>query len=159
MKKLVMILAAVAWIIGCTPAKVTDTAINAAAETLDFGDQSSSTLTTKAWEALDDRDYPALFAYTNKVIELYGEEGKKMNAGLTDFAPMDKAFDYWALNDVGTSLFIQAEAYVAMKMYPEAARSTGLWPRITSTPSAGTQKAGSGVQPGALDKKQRNTNT
>ena len=92
-------------------------------ETPDFGDFSSETLTVKAWKALAARDYPKLFAYTQKCVELYGEEGKKMNAELTDFEPPETAAKKWALNDVGTSLFIMAKAYEELKMYPDAVKA------------------------------------
>lgn len=78
-----------------------------------FGDYRSVTLTTKAWKALEAGDLDAVLAYTNKCIELYGAEAKKMQNGLTGY-PTGKdedIFKYWALNDVATSLFIQGEAY------------------------------------------------
>lgn len=79
---------------------------------LDFGDYTSSTLTTKAWKALENKDLDAVMAYTNKVFDLYGKKAEEMQQGLTDypFESNEKIFSYWALNDVGTSLYIQAEA-------------------------------------------------
>jgi tetratricopeptide (TPR) repeat protein len=103
--------------------QVTDASIEAAAAKLDFGDFKSSTLTTKAWKALDDEDYVAAIAYTRVVIERYGEEGRRMNASLSGFASSSEAHDYWALNDVGTSLFIAGRAYAELKMYEEAAQA------------------------------------
>jgi len=123
MKKLIMILAVTVWIIGCTPAKVSDAEVQATAKELDFGDYSSSTMTTKAWEAWLDKDYPSVLAYTKKVVELYGEEGKQMNAEMTGYEPFDTVHDKWALNDVGTSLWIMGDVYVTMKMYPEASQT------------------------------------
>lgn len=83
---------------------------------LDFGDYTSSTMTTQAWKALGNNDTDGVMAYTNKVIELYADNAKTMQESLTDY-PWDekdklkeKVFSYWALNDVGTSLFIQGEA-------------------------------------------------
>ena len=88
----------------------------------DFGDPRSSVLTTKAWEALDKGDIEAVLAYTNKCIELYAEQAKKMQASLTAYptGKNDEIFAYWALNDVATSLFIQGEAYRRAKMMDEA---------------------------------------
>ncbi|MCX5680942.1 MAG: hypothetical protein NT079_01435, partial [Candidatus Omnitrophica bacterium] len=40
----------------------------------DFGDSRSSTLTSKAWDALKAGDTEAVTAYTNKCIELYGAQ-------------------------------------------------------------------------------------
>jgi len=87
-----------------------------------FGDYRSVTLNTKAWEALAKDDIEAVLAYTNKCIELYGEQAKKMQASLTGYVtgPNDLVFQQWALNDVATSLFIQGEAYRKANMKDEA---------------------------------------
>ncbi len=103
------------------PTKVTEETITATAAQLDFGDYTSSTLTTKAWEALDEKNYPAVLAYTRECVRRYGEEGRKMNAGMSGFAPEKLAADKWALNDVGTSLYIMGSAYAELEMYAEAA--------------------------------------
>jgi len=110
-------------VIGCGATTITDANIDAAAATLDFGDFSSATLTAGAWKARADKDYPALFAYTRECIRRYGEEGKRMNAEMTGFAPSDQVFEKWALNDVGTCLFIMGHAYADLKMYGEAAQA------------------------------------
>lgn len=88
----------------------------------DFGDYRSVTLATKAWEALDKGDIEAVLVYTNKCIELYGEQARTMQASLKDYVTgTDKEiFSYWALNDVATCLFIQAEAYRKANMMDEA---------------------------------------
>ena len=88
----------------------------------DFGDYRSVTLATKAWDVLAKGDVEAVLAYTNKCIELYGEQAKKMQASLKDYATgtNDQIFSYWALNDVATCLFIQGEAYRKAKMNDEA---------------------------------------
>lgn len=79
----------------------------------DFGDYTSSFLTTQAWKALLADDLDAVNAYTNKVIELYAGKAKQMQESMTEYAweSKDKIFSFWALNDVGTSLFIKGEAY------------------------------------------------
>ena len=78
-----------------------------------FGDHKSSTLTTKAWQALAQKNIEAVLVYTNKCIEMYAAEASKMHASLTAYPSGDpqEVFSYWALNDVGTCLFIQGEAY------------------------------------------------
>ena len=78
-----------------------------------FGDYRSETLATKAWGVLKDGDLEAVLAYTNKCIELYADQAKKMQSSLTAYptGSNDQIFAYWALNDVATSLFIQGEAY------------------------------------------------
>jgi len=81
--------------------------------TIDFGDSKSSTLVVKAWDALAKNDLDSVNAYVNKCLEAYGEEAKKMQASLTEFPweSKEQIFTFWALNDVGTALFIQGEAY------------------------------------------------
>jgi len=92
------------------------------ASAYNFGDYRSVTLTTKAWEALNAGDIEAVLAYTNKCKELYGEQAKKMQAALTDYAKgtNEEIFKNWALNDIATCLFIQGEAYRKAKMNDEA---------------------------------------
>jgi hypothetical protein len=81
----------------------------AVAHAQDFGDHSSATLTKKAWEALAAGDADHVLAYTSKCRELYAAEAKKQQASLTEFAPAEKAHDSWALNDVGTCMFIEGQ--------------------------------------------------
>ena len=77
----------------------------------DFGDHSSATLTKKAWEALAAGQDDMVLAYTAKCRELYEAEAKTQQAGLTEFAAAEKAHDFWALNDVGTCLFIEGQVH------------------------------------------------
>ncbi len=79
----------------------------------DFGDYTSSFLTTQAWKALQADNLETVNVYTNKVLELYASKAKQMQESMTEYAweSKDKIFSFWALNDVGTSLFIKAEAY------------------------------------------------
>jgi tetratricopeptide (TPR) repeat protein len=79
---------------------------------LDFGDYTSSFMTVQAWKSLDAKDYESVKVYTNKVIEMYSDQARKMQSGLMEYPweSKEKIFSYWALNDVGTSLFIKAEA-------------------------------------------------
>ncbi len=88
----------------------------------DFGDYRSVTLITRAWAALEKGDIEAVLAFTNKCIEFYGEQAKKMQASLTGYVTGSNQdiFNYWALNDVATGLFIQGEAYRKAKMNDEA---------------------------------------
>ena len=79
----------------------------------DFGDFTSQTLTTKAWEALKQADHTTAEAYATKCIELYEPKALEQSAGLTDFATKDEAFSYWALNDVATCYFIVGQVRMA----------------------------------------------
>ena len=85
----------------------------AAGVSWDFGDYSSSTLIQKAWAALAANDLKGVEAYVNKTLELYALKAKDMQASLKEYPweSKEKTFSYWALNDVGTGLFILGEAY------------------------------------------------
>lgn len=93
-----------------------------AAYAYNFGDYRSETMVTKAWGALGQGDIEAVLAYTNKTIELYAAEAKKMQAGLTGYVKGENkdVFALWALNDVATALYIQGEAYRKANMIEEA---------------------------------------
>jgi len=91
-------------------------------EAYNFGDFRSETLTTKAWGAMSDGDLEAVLAYTNKCIELYADQARKMQNSLNEYpeGSSDQVFGYWALNDIATSLFIQGEAYRKAEKKDEA---------------------------------------
>ena len=80
---------------------------------LDYGDYSSAQLVQKAWAALTANDINAVTAYVNKTLELYSAKAKEMQASLKEYPyeSKEKTFSYWALNDVGTALFVLGEAY------------------------------------------------
>ncbi|MFK8014080.1 MAG: beta-glucanase precursor [Gammaproteobacteria bacterium] len=120
MKRIGLLLTLALFASGCTTTTVTEQDIRAVAQSLDYGDSTSATLVNKAWTAAKGKDYPELFAYTNRCVELYGDEGRKMNAALTGFEPEPTAAKLWALNDVGTCLYIMAKAYVELEKYPQA---------------------------------------
>lgn len=92
------------------------------AHAYNFGDYRSETLVTRSWEALAQGDIEAVLAYTNKVMELYSAEAKKMQEGVTAYVSGEKeqVFALWALNDVSTALFVQGEAYRKANMVEEA---------------------------------------
>ncbi len=80
---------------------------------LDFGDYSSAYLTDQAWKALGSQDLEGVVIYTDKVMELYANQAQEMQNSLTEYAweSKEKIFSLWALNDVGTALFIRGEAF------------------------------------------------
>lgn len=113
MRKVLIIGAAILCVaLGAGRAMAQDAAV-AVEPSYNFGDFKSSTLTTKAWGALNSKDLRGVLAYTNKCVELYAENARVMQAELKDFPAGDdqKIFSFWALNDVATSLYIQGEAY------------------------------------------------
>ncbi len=87
---------------------------------IDFGDYTSQTLTTRAWQALDAGSYDEVLVYTRKCIQLYGKTAIDMQTKLDSYLPKDNAFDVWALNDVGTCHFIMGEAYLGKKEFKRA---------------------------------------
>ena len=79
---------------------------------LDYGDFSSATLTGKAWSEMGSQNYEAALGYIAKCLELYEAQAKTMQAGLSDYppnTPPEETSKFWALNDVGTCLFIRGE--------------------------------------------------
>ena len=87
----------------------------------DFGDFSSATLTGKAWNAYGAGELELALKYTAKCKEMYMEEAKKQQASLDAFpVGEEKTHTYWALNDVGTCLFIKGQVYEKQKKTKEA---------------------------------------
>jgi len=83
--------------------------------TRDYGDHQSSTLTGKAWEALNQGDLDGALDYVSKCISMYEAEAKTMQASLSSFPanePKEETLRFWALNDVGTCYFIRGEILV-----------------------------------------------
>jgi len=84
-----------------------------AAPAYDFGDQSSSVITGKAWDALGANDLAAVRAYAGRCIELYESAALAQQAALKAPVPTadkEAVFANWALNDVGTCYFILGQA-------------------------------------------------
>ncbi|MBZ0166144.1 MAG: beta-glucanase precursor [Candidatus Omnitrophica bacterium] len=98
------------------------TATTALAKEYQFGDHKSSTLTGKAWQAFNAENYEDAIVYAKKCVELYQEPAAEMQAGLDEFVEgtNEEIFAYWALNDVATSLFIQAKSLLALEKTDEA---------------------------------------
>lgn len=84
------------------------------ARVIDFGDHRSATLVAKAWQAFEARDHEAVAAYAGRCRELYFDEAVRQQAALSAPIPAtetERIAAQWALNDVGTCLYIQAQAY------------------------------------------------
>ena len=105
MRKSVMFVA-ILLLTWCIPSMAQEQPVN-------FGDYTSQTLITKAWAALAQKDVKLVETYVNKTVELYGPKAKEMQGSMKEYAweSNKKIFSYWALNDVGTGLFILGEAY------------------------------------------------
>jgi tetratricopeptide (TPR) repeat protein len=87
---------------------------------IDFGDGSSATLTGKAWEALNQKDFKNTAIFAQKCIDSFEKDAKKQQASLQTFASKDDAHKYWALNDVAISYFILGNMYTEQKNYQKA---------------------------------------
>jgi len=97
----------------------------AAVPQVDFGDFSSNKLMQKAWGSLSAKDYYRAILYANKIVELYAGAASQMQASLSAYptGTNDQVFQYWALNDVGTALFVLGEAYRKSGKKEEAIQS------------------------------------
>ncbi|RYD24184.1 MAG: beta-glucanase precursor [Verrucomicrobiaceae bacterium] len=90
---------------------------------LDFGDHSSSTLTSKAWDAFNAKNQPAAQGYAKKCIELYQAKAVEMQKAIAP-APLtvkEEIQKSWALNDVGTSYFVLGQSLAAEGKAKDAA--------------------------------------
>jgi hypothetical protein len=92
---------------------------------LDFGDESSSTLTTKAWESLTAKKFDDTITFAKKCISMYEKDALAMQAELTEPVAGDKeeVLSKWALNDVGTCYFILGQAYEKQEKGSEALKT------------------------------------
>ena len=70
------------------------------------GDSASHILASRAWESLAEGDYPAARSQIERCRKLYEAKAKEMQASLTSLPGPENAASYWALNDVGTCIFI-----------------------------------------------------
>ncbi|MFC1509403.1 glycoside hydrolase family 2 TIM barrel-domain containing protein [Candidatus Omnitrophota bacterium] len=84
---------------------------------------SPKDLIIRAWEAWGAKEYERTFDYTNKCIELYEELARAEQLSLSSFPSTEAMAQYKALNAVGTSFFIQGEAYLSQGKIDEAKKS------------------------------------
>jgi tetratricopeptide (TPR) repeat protein len=69
-------------------------------------ESGSAALTSQAWEALAAKDYATAKARITRCRDLYEAKAKEMQETLSVVPGPDTAREFWALNDVGTCLFI-----------------------------------------------------
>lgn len=69
-------------------------------------EDSSSALANKAWESFERKDYVASRAAIERCRSLYGAQAAEMQSKLTALPDKENAHEQWALNDVGTSIFV-----------------------------------------------------
>lgn len=72
---------------------------------------TSQALTTRAWKSLGTGDLEDALEATATCRELFAAEATSQQAALEDFLPPEKGHDAWALNDVGTCLFIEGQVH------------------------------------------------
>ena len=70
---------------------------------------SSSYFTSKAWEYYEEENYKKSLSVIEECIKLHMNEALNQQQSLNSLPKGDKAHDYWALNDVGTCLYIKSE--------------------------------------------------
>ena len=73
----------------------------------------SSIFTTRAWNALEEKNWNEVIKITDECIDQFINEAKKQQATLNEL-PTDNVSEYWALNDVGTCYYIKCEALAMM---------------------------------------------
>lgn len=98
---------------------------------LDFGDMSSLAIVRRMWKSLGTNNIDEMIMYGRKLERLYGQTAKDMMLLLKDFPPLpaENIHLYWALNDVGTGIFILGEAFNALRMKDDAIAA---YRRVTS---------------------------
>ena len=87
--------------------------VSIATAQVDFGDHASSTLTGKAWAALNAKRFDDAQTYAQKCVSLYEKQAADMQKSLAAPLPAsdrEAVFKLWALNEVGTCLFILGQA-------------------------------------------------
>ena len=123
MKKLLTLLTIAVFSLGCA---TTNSTPKAEPGVIDFGDFSSQTLTTSAWDAFSDGNYEDAITYADKCIEMYEEDAKAMQESLRLQVPSratksaEEIHANWALNDVGTSYYIKGESLLKLGKKEEA---------------------------------------
>ncbi|MBF0123183.1 MAG: tetratricopeptide repeat protein [Candidatus Omnitrophica bacterium] len=92
---------------------------------LDFGDMTSQVIVRKMWDSLGKKNLEEVVAYNMKLEHLYSKTAKDMQIPLKEYPqlPAEKIHMYWALNDVGTGMFVLGEAYDAAGMKAEAKKA------------------------------------
>jgi len=80
---------------------------------IDYGNYSTSYLVGQAWNALNNNSLDAVMIYVDKLLEMYEAKAKEMQASLKEYPweSKEKIMSFWALNDVGTGLYVKGEAY------------------------------------------------
>ena len=81
---------------------------------------TSSSLTSQAWDALAAKDFVTAKAKIERCKSLFGEKASEMQTSLSVVPGPDTAKDFWALNDVGTCVFILGKVYEAEGKSAEA---------------------------------------
>ena len=99
------------------------TTLSAPAQQLDFGDRTSATITSKAWGAMNAKNYSDAAAYAQECVRMYEKQAVEMQKQLKEPVPntdKEAVSKLWALNDVGTCLFITGQALEKLEKKPEA---------------------------------------
>lgn len=82
--------------------------------------ESSSTLATRAWDALRQKDYAGARQAARRCQELYRAQAETMQKALATLPGKESSPQQWALNDVGTCTYILGQAAEAENRREEA---------------------------------------
>ncbi|MCK5707499.1 MAG: hypothetical protein KAI43_07575 [Candidatus Aureabacteria bacterium] len=85
-----------------------------------YSETSTCLLTFMAWIELTNENYSKAIEITEKCIELYGKEAISQQMLLNDFSSKYNTRHNWALNDVGTCLYIKGESHLRLREYRKA---------------------------------------
>ena len=91
-------------------AKASEDMLNAINLGIDFGDSSSSLLTSKTWECYNKKDYKASLGYAEQCIKMYKDTALWQQKSLSKYPKKEEIAKYWALNDVGTCYYLAGKA-------------------------------------------------
>jgi len=83
-------------------------------------EESSQELVRLAWDASHKNNLEELMNIVDRCVALYGNEALLQQAQLDNFPPRGEETNYQSLNDVGTCLFIKAEALMNIGRMGEA---------------------------------------
>ena len=81
---------------------------------------SSATLAQQAWKAMEKAQYDDVLTLADQCDSRFSLRAKKQQSMLKALAPPEKAFNYSALNDVATCLFLKGRALRELKRPTEA---------------------------------------
>lgn len=90
---------------------------------IDFGNATSIVLRRKAIETFENGEYTKSLIYISKCLDLYGKLAKDMQKTLSNYAPREKAYSFYALNDVAMCLLIKGKILIRTGQFDQAEKT------------------------------------